>query len=565
MSFNIKNYKEELLFIPLGGTSKVGANNLYVYHYKGKFLIVDFGSGFADDSLPGANVTVPDISFLMKHRKDILGIVLTHAHEDHIGGLKYLWTDLGCNIYATPFTSSLLKDRFLENNFTLPAEIITIDLKNPILDLAPFEIELAHMCHSTAEMHALLIRTKIGNIFHTGDWKFDSNPVIGEKNDESMLKKYGKEGVLAVVGDSTNIFNSEYSGSEGDLKESLFEMIKPCKNLVIVTSFASNIARVRSLIDIAKKCDRKISFSGRSLRKIFNIGKKTGYLNDVIEGDHIIDEREVKRYPKNKVLVVATGCQGEPLASLTKIAHLDHPHIKISHGDSVIFSSKVIPGNDAKIYRIFDKLISLGTDVVMEKTAFTHVSGHPGKKEMQKLYDLLKPKIVIPVHGGKIHLHHHVKFAQSLGMKNSILVSDGDVINLDSKGNAKKIANIDVKELAVYGNYFYEYSSSLMKTRRKLRDDGICIVVLILSNKYQLQAEPLLMFPGFLEEEHEEHFIDYIKDEIIMLVNDMQTSTRKKIEVAAKEMEKKVKSKVKGILKHEVQRVPMIRVITKIV
>jgi ribonuclease J len=562
MSFDIKKHEKDLLFIPIGGTNKVGLN-LYVYHYKGKFLIVDFGCGFADDSLPGVDITVPDISFLVKHKKNIVGIVLTHAHEDHVGALQHLWNELECNVYATPFTSTLLKERFLDNNFDMPGQIVTINLKEPIFNLEPFKIELVPMCHAIPEMHAVLIKTEVGNIFHTGDWKFDKEPLIGKQNDEAKLKKYGDEGILAVVGDSTNVFNTKHSGSEGDLKRSLTELIKPCKKMVVVAMFSSNLARFETLIDIANFCDRKIVLSGRNLRRIFDAGLKSGYLKNSMEGT-FVDERDIKKYNRNKLLVIATGCQGEQFASVTKIANQMHRFIDIEPEDTVIFSSKIIPGNDARLYRVFDKLVSLKVDILMEKTAFTHVSGHSSQGELKRLYKLLRPKVLVPIHGEQIHLYHHVKLAPSLGVDKSILISDGDVIKFKSTGSVEKIGKVKTQELAVYGNYLYTYSSPVMNMRRKMKD-GICMVVLFLSDKYELQAEPVLMFPGFLEEEHEKNFIDYIKDEIIMMIHDSRSLHRKKFETAVHELEKKVKSKVKGILKHEVQKVPVIQVIAKII
>jgi len=563
MNFNIKDYEKELLFIPLGGTTKIGLN-MYVYHYKGKLLIVDFGCGFANDSLPGIDITVPDISFLTKHKKDIVGIVLTHAHEDHVGAIQYFWHDLECPIYATPFATTLLRAKFLENNFALPAKMITVNLEKPVFNLGPFEVEMVPMCHTVPEMHSILIRTEVGNIFHTGDWKLDSDPIIGKPTDEVALKKYGKEGILAVVGDSTNVFNSNHSGSEGELKKSLLKLIKPCKKMVIVTAFSSNVARFEGLMDIAKICKRKVVLSGRNLRRIFNAGLKSGYLKNSADIE-LIEERDVGKHDKSRLMVIATGCQGEPFASLTKIANQTHQSIKITPGDTVIFSSKIIPGNDAKIYRTFDKLVMLKANILMEQTDFTHVSGHSSQGELKKLYDLLKPKLVVPVHGEQIHLYNHVRFARSLGIDNSILISDGDVIKLDSKGTAVQIAKVETQELAVYGNYLYTYSSSVMKMRRKMRDDGMCIVILFLSDKYHLKTEPILMFPGFLEEEHEKHFIDYVKEEITMLINEGMDTRRGKVEIGARELERKVKTRVKQLLTHEVQKVPVIHVEARIV
>jgi ribonuclease J len=560
MNFDIKKYKEDLLFIPLGGTNKIGAN-LYVYHYKGKFLIVDFGCGFANESLPGVDLTVPDISFLTKHKKDIVGIVITHGHEDHIGALQYLWNELGCKLYTTQFTVSLLRARFLENNFKPIGEIVTINLNKTKFNLGPFGIELLPMCHSIPEMHAVLIKTEVGNLFHTGDWKFDADPLVGKKNDEVRLKKLGDEGILAVISDSTNVLNTKHSGSEGALKKSLLELIKPCKKMVLVPCFASNVARFEALIEIAKACKRKVVLSGRSLRRTFDVGLNTGYFKNVIEDD-LIDERDINNYPRGKILVLATGCQGEPFASATKIANKSHPCIRLEQGDTVLFSSKVIPGNDSRIYRVFDKLITEGVELLMERTDFTHVSGHPSQVELKLLYELLRPKILIPTHGEQLHLYHHVKLASSFGIKDTILVSDGDVIRF-KQGKAEKIGKVIAQELAIYGNYLYPYDSPVMQMRRKMKD-GLCSVVLFLSKRCELQAEPVIIFPGFLDEGHEKHFIEYIKNEIITFVNDFTHHSKKNIETTSRELEKKIKSLVKSILKHEVGKYPVIDVVAKI-
>jgi ribonuclease J len=562
MDFNIKNYEKDLLFIPLGGTNKIGAN-LYVYHYKGKFVIVDFGCGFANDAFPGVEITVPDISFLLKHKKDILGIVLTHGHEDHIGALQHLWNELGCNIYATPFTATLLKERFLDNNFKHSGKIITVGLKDPTFSLLPFKIEMVPLCHSIPEMHAVILKTDVGNIFHTGDWKFDSNPLIGKQNDESKLKKYGDEGILAVVSDSTNVFNTEPSGSEGELKKSLLKLIKPCKEMVVIASFSSNVARFEALIDIAKLCKRKVVLSGRSLRRMFSVGVKSGYLKNAKDSD-LVDERDIDSYDRSKLLVIATGCQGEPFASVTKLASQTHPFIKLNAGDTIIFSSKVIPGNDIKIYRVFDKLVSLKVDIIMEKTEFTHVSGHPSQAELKRLYGLLRPKILIPTHGEQFHLYQHIKLAPSFGIKNSLLISDGDVVRFKAEGKAEKVGKVQAQELAVYGNYYYSHSSPVMQMRRNLRD-GICAVVLLVSDKGELQSEPVLIFPGFLDEDHERSFIEFIRGEIVLLVNSLRTSRKRNMDSIIQDLEKKVKAQVKSLLKHEVKKVPVMRVVVRVV
>lgn len=556
MSFDIKKHKDDLLLIPLGGANRVGTN-MSVYHYKGKFLIVDCGCGFADDSLPGIDILVPDISFLMQHKESIIGIVITHAHEDHIGALRYLWHELECDIYATPFVSVLLTERFLENRYKLPADIIPIDLDKPRFNLGPFDIELVHMCHSIPEMHSILLRTPAGNIFHTGDWKYDAAPLVGPTNDNDRFQKLGEEGILAIIGDSTNVFNQGSSGSEGELRKSLIDLVKASKQLVVVTLFSSNIARMESIIEAAIQSKRKIVLSGQNLRRIVKAGLDSGYFKNMNEVD-FIEEKNISKYDRNKLLVIATGCQGEQFASVTKMSTCEHRFIKLNPGDTVIFSSKIIPGNDARIYRLFDRLVSLGVELIMEATDFTHVSGHPGQKELKQLYDLLQPKALIPIHGEQIHLYYHRRLAKSWGINKTLLLSDGDVIKFSNTESsvARKIGEVHAKELAVYGTEFFEYDSPVMKERRKLSSDGACMIFIALSAK-GLASDPIIKLPGYLDETQEAEFIEYVKDEITVLIENALDRGRKKSANFA-ELEKAIKAHVKSLLKHEIERAPQI-------
>lgn len=555
MNFNLKNHKKDLLFLPLGGAGEIGMN-FNLYYYRGKWLIVDCGSGFAEDYLPGVDMIIPDISYLMQHKKDILGMVLTHAHEDHIGGVQYLWEELECPIYTTPFTSTFLKNRLKELKMGLCNEIVEIPHAGQ-LTLGGFDIQMVPLSHSTPEMQALLITTDVGKIFHTGDWKFDPNPVVGDVNDEKLLKKYGDEGVLAVIGDSTNVFNEEYSGSEGELKKSLIEIISKCKNMVVVATFASNVGRLEALIEAAHKTGRKVATSGRSLKRIMAAAKETGYLQNA--GD-IIDDQDVGSYERNKILVIATGCQGEPLAAVTKMSNKTHPRMKLRSRDTVIFSSKIIPGNDKKIYRVFNNLIKLGVEVLTEKDHFVHVSGHPGRKELRRLYALLKPHSVIPVHGEHMHMHEHAKIAKSCGVKNTVEIENGDVVKISPKSVAK-VGRVEAGELAVYGNYFLSPNSEIMRSKRKVQYDGIFVVSMIISDKLHLAAPPMICAVGYLDEYEDKDLLTYIQDEVYELLEEHRyTIKKKKVEASREVLIKLAKSRIKSILKKEVGKIPIIKV-----
>jgi ribonuclease J len=561
MTFNLTEHKGNFLFLPLGGSGEIGMN-LNLYHYKGKWLMVDCGAGFAEDYLPGASLIVPDISFIVKHQKDLLGIVITHIHEDHIGGVQYLWESLRCPIYTTPIATSFLKARLADlgkqKNLMNQIKIHEMPEKSNF-QIGPFELAMVPLCHSTPEMQALVIKTDLGSVFHTGDWKFDSNPLIGEINDENLLNDYGNKGVLALIGDSTNVFNSEFSGSEGELRQSLISLINQCNKMVLVTTFASNVARLETLIIAAHQAGRFVVLAGRSVKRIIIVAKECGYLKNVAA---FVDEKDACKYPREKLMIISTGCQGEPLAALTKMSKNIHPRLRLIPGDTVIFSSKIIPGNDKKIYRVFNNLVKLGIDVMTERDHFVHVSGHPSKKELEKLYKLIRPKIAIPVHGELTHMHEHAKLAKSVGVETVFEVENGDIIKL-APNKPTKVCKVQAGELAIDGNCLLSPSSSVMKMRRKIQLDGIVIVTLFISQNFILKTDPVISAPGCLDEADNKHLIIHIQDEIISMFSN--SSPIGKMGIIVESYKKQTKSLVKSILKLEIGKFPEIEVNIRIV
>jgi len=366
--------KDHLIFLPLGGSNEIGMN-VNLYHYKGKWLMIDLGAGFADDSYPGIQMLAPDLTFLFENKENFLGIVLTHAHEDHIGSVTYLWDKLRCPIYATPFTAGMARSKLSERNLLKEAEINEVQPGSSFA-IGPFSLQMIQITHSIPEMNAVVLRTDYGNILHTGDWKFDPDPVIEPLSNESALKSLGDEGVLAMVCDSTNVFNDRHSGSEGELKDSISKIVSGCSELVIVTTFASNVARIKTIARAAKENGRRVVLAGWSLRRITGIARETGYMDDI---DDFLEEIEIRKHPRKKLLVICTGCQGEPNAAMNRIAQGNHPNIKLTAKDTVIFSSKIIPGNEKKLFKLFNTFVRLGCEVLTEKDHFVHVSGHPSR------------------------------------------------------------------------------------------------------------------------------------------------------------------------------------------
>jgi ribonuclease J len=550
MLVNFKNQKDKLFFVPLGGSSEIGIN-VNLYHYQGKWLMVDCGSGFADDYIPGVDMVVADLSFIEARKKDLLGIVLTHAHEDHLGAIQYLWNNLECPIYTTKFTKAFLKTKLADYTFNSEVKIIEVRAKEKF-DLGPFSIEMVGLTHSAPEMHALMIRTEVGNILHTGDWKFDDEPVVGEASDTQRLKECGDEGVLALVCDSTNVFNKGASGSEGDLRRSLVEIIAGCPKMVVVTTFASNLARLDTLIHAGQKAGRKVCLTGRSLHRIYAAARETGYLADI---KPLIDERTIGKYKREELLVIATGCQGEPLAATAKMAAKEHPCVQLAPKDTVIFSSKIIPGNEKKIFRMFNIFVKRGVEVITERDHFVHVSGHPSVEELRHMYELVRPKVCIPVHGEPVHIHEHAKLAKAAGIEQAVEVENGSVVLLDQQ-ESKLVGSVKSGYLAVDGNYLLPYDSQIFRMRRKMRDSGIVVVSLVIDQQTRLVCPPLLSVPGVFDPIEDKEFIAQLRDSIMDDIARMRKHSKGALSI--EDMQANVKKVTRRAIKSEVNKSPIV-------
>jgi ribonuclease J len=547
MSFNLKAHKDNLLFIPLGGSNEIGIN-VNLYHFKGKFIIVDCGSGFADEYLPGVDMVVADLSFIIENRKNILGLIITHAHEDHLGAVQFLWPELLCPIYTTDFTANFLKIKLAEFEFAKEVEINSVRPGHRF-QLGPFDIEMAPLTHSAPEMQALMIRTSVGNILHTGDWKFDPDPIIGNPSDEKLLRSYGEEGVLALVGDSTNALSLGHSGSEGLLRDSLVDIISKCPQMVVVTTFASNLARIDTLVHAAKLANRKVILTGKSLHRMVQAAQDSGYLEDAV----FISDKDIKRHPKSQILVIATGCQGEPLAAVNKMANGSHPSVSLSTGDTIIFSSKIIPGNDKRIFRLFNAFIQQKIEVITEKDHFVHVSGHPCVDELKKMYELIKPNVAIPVHGEPVHIHEHAKLAKLCGVKHAIEVRNGSVVNL-CKDESQILDHVKNGYLAVDGMCLIPDNSDIFKTRRKMRDAGIVIISLVFDKDWDLAVEPIINLPGALSEETDRELVKSIRKGLAKSINLSSQGSRPTND----SMDKVARSYIRKFFKDEVGKKPVI-------
>ena len=494
--------QEELLFCPLGGSGEIGMNmNLFAYGKPDdqKWIMVDIGVTFADDSLPGIDLIYPDPGFIIDKKNDLLGIVLTHAHEDHIGAIAHIWPQIKCKIFATPFTAVLIKEKFKEKRIDIGSNLKIVDL-NGTINLDPFKIEFITLTHSILEPNGLRIETPAGVILHTGDWKVDPNPLIGGKINSDRLKEIGKEGVLAMICDSTNVFSIGRSGSESDVRKSLLNIMLRLRKRIIVTSFASNVARMETVFDCAKKTGRQISLVGRSMHRIYKAAKQCGYLKDVVKP---IDPRDAKKISREKIVYLCTGSQGEPMGAMMRISSYVHPDVFIEKDDTVIFSSKIIPGNEKKLYKLHNQLVKDGIEVISEENEFVHVSGHPNRDDLKDMYNWVKPQCVIPVHGEHRHMIEHINFAKEMQVPYPVQVENGDIVKIYPGSKPEVYDKAPSGRLYVDGNISVEEDSQSIKERKNLSSNGYMEVTILITPKGNIHKRPILSFKGLpiLEEE----------------------------------------------------------------
>jgi len=506
--------KEEFIFCPLGGSGEIGMNmNLFAYgnQENKKWLIVDIGVTFADDTVPGVDLIYPDPSFIVDKKEDLLGIVLTHAHEDHIGAIAHIWPKLHCNIYATPFTSVLIQEKFKEKKIDVGNKLKVVQLNGKV-ELEPFKIEFVTLTHSILEPNGLSIETPVGTVLHTGDWKCDPNPLIGNTINESKLKEIGDKGVLAMICDSTNVFNPGRAGSEMDVRKNLLKIMENLKKRIIVTSFASNVARMESVFYCANKIGRQISLVGRSMHRIYKAAKQCGYLANLIEP---IDPREAKKISREKIVYLCTGSQGEPKGAMMRISNFAHPDVMIESKDTVIFSSKIIPGNEKKLYKLHNQLVKNGIEVISEENEFVHVSGHPNRDDLKDMYNWVKPRSVIPVHGEHRHMIEHINFAKEMQVPYPVQIENGDIVQLFPGEKPKIIDKAPVGRMYVDGNISVGEESQAIKDRKNLSYNGFLEITIIVNNIGSIVKTPIISFKGIPSNVENNNFVFELQDKII--------------------------------------------------
>ena len=537
--------KTDFYFLPLGGSGEIGMN-LNLYGHDGQWLIVDCGITFGDIDHPSVDIVLPDISSIEKHTDKISGLILTHAHEDHIGAVHYLWPYLKCPIYATKFAAEVLKFKFRENDIDINDDELEINIieTDTIFSVGVFDIEVINMTHSILEPTGLLISTKVGTLFHTGDWKIDFNPQIGKAIDKKRLKELEKKNILAMVCDSTNIFVKGNSGSEEEVIDKLREEIRESKNRVFVTTFASNIMRLKTIVSIGHSLGRKIAFAGRSMHRMLEIANNCGYHSDL---PPLIKEKDINKVAKKDILIICTGSQGEPRGALNRIANGDHQKISLNKGDKVIFSSRVIPGNEKYISRLQNKISDKGAEIVLSSQDIKiHVSGHPARDELEQMYNWGKPNALIAVHGETRHLNAHAEFAKQHQIKNAIPAKNGSMFAITDK-LIKLIGEVESGRLVIDGNYIINRNSEVLKTRHKMMYNGVINIVLFLNKENMFLSKPSIFVDGVVDKNIDENPEEFLMEIIMSQVREIEkidsTNKSKITEELVSELKRKIKSK----------------------
>jgi len=535
---------DELTFAPLGGVGEIGMN-LSIYglgnRHQRSWLAVDLGVSFGNEEhLPGIDVIMPDIRFLVKERKNLMGLVLTHAHEDHFGAIIDLWPQLQCPIYATQFSASLFEAKCASER-NPPKIPVTVVPSGGTVEIGPFSVEFVPVAHSIPESHALAIKTSVGTVLHTGDWKIDPTPIIGKPTDEKRLRELGDEGVLALVGDSTNAVREGRSPSEQEVAKGITELVMAARGRVAVTTFASNVARLRAVAEAARAADREVVVIGRAMERVVQVARETGYLDGVppFRGAEFYGH-----FPPDKVLALCTGSQGEPRAALARIANDDHPLVTLNKGDTVIFSSRTIPGNEKAVGAIINGLVSQGIEVITDRTHMVHVSGHPRRDELRDMISWVRPQLLIPVHGEALHLSEHAKLARACGVPKVMICKNGDLVRL-GPGDPAMIDELPNGRIFKDGNLLETDKARAVVERRRLAFAGAAFVALALTDKGELADDPEVDLVGIPEKNAEGvEIADDVFDVVVSTVESLPRAKRRDPDSVAESVRRAVRAEI---------------------
>jgi ribonuclease J len=533
---------DELTFAPLGGVGEIGMN-LSIYglgdRHRRSWLAIDLGVSFGDEEhLPGIDLIMPDISFLEKERKNLVGLVLTHAHEDHFGAIIDLWPRLNCPIYATKFSAALFEAK-CEAERHAPKIPVTVVPSGARVDIGPFTVEFIPVAHSIPESHALAIHTEVGTVLHTGDWKIDPTPIIGPPTDERRLRELGDAGLLALIGDSTNAVRDGRSPSEAEVAKTIAELVKRAKGRVAVTTFASNVSRVRAVAEAAKAADREVVVVGRAMDRVVQVARETGYLEGV---QNFRSPDLYGHFPADKVLALCTGSQGEPRAALARIANDDHPEITLNKGDCVIFSSRTIPGNEKAVGAIINGLVAQGVEIITDREHLVHVSGHPRRDELREMLAWTRPQLVIPVHGEALHLAEHAKLARAAGVPKVLTCRNGDLVKL-GPGTPGIIDQLPSGRLYKDGTILEDAKSRAVVERRRMGFAGCVFVAIAMTEKGELADDPEVDLVGIPENNTAgEPFDDIVFDVVVSTIEGLPRARRRDADATAESVRRAVRA-----------------------
>ncbi|WP_036286479.1 ribonuclease J [Methylosinus sp. PW1] len=536
----------EFVFAPLGGLGEIGMNAaLYGFGppKTRKWLMVDCGLAFPGPELPGVDLLMPDVTFVEKIRRDLVGLVITHAHEDHIGALSFLWPKLGCTVYTTRFAASLLEARRLQEAGSPNIKVVTV-ATGQRLDIGPFDIEFVAVAHSIPEANALAIRTPAGLAIHTGDWKIDPEPGVGHRIDAARLTALGDEGVDALICDSTNILREGDSFSESDVAQTLRKLIGDAKERVLVTTFASNVARIRAVAEAAQAAGRSVVVAGRAMERVIQVSRECGFLDGL---PPFLSLDMFTALPRDKIVVLATGSQGEPRAAMARVAEKEHPVIKLASGDTVIFSSRAIPGNTREVHRVVNKLCDQGVEVITDHDHLVHCSGHPRRGEVAQLYDWVRPRISVPAHGEGHHLSVHAAFAKSKGVETTISARNGDIVRL-FPGAPAIVGKAPTGRLLKDGDVLVSEDDGAVRERARLSFSGVVSLALAIDKRGDLVGDPDVLISGLPKKGRDGADMgEVVDDAIFRTFDNLPRQKRRDFDAAATAVERAVRASVNAV------------------